>query len=216
MKAILINHNFTPNWLSEYDFDYLIYDRSDSTEYLKDFPQDRIIYTKNIGNVDWDRLSYLVDNYDNLPEVFLWSKSNLFKYISKPEFDEVKNNKYFTPLLTSNHKEILYDGTEEYVKRHGTFKDVSFYQGGMYYELNNSWYIDTSRRFQSYEDFARHFGLPNPEYLPFAPGGNYLLTRERVHRHSKEFYDEMRNVLPYTILPTEAHYCERSYYNLWK
>ena len=73
MRAILINYNFTPNWIKDYTDDYLIYDRSDSKKYLKDFPQDKIIYTDNIGNVDRDRLGYIVDNYNHLPDVFLLS-----------------------------------------------------------------------------------------------------------------------------------------------
>ena len=63
MKAILVNYNYTPDWLNDYDFDYLIYDRSDIYEWLKDFPKKRIINTKNIGNADYDRLNYLIDNY---------------------------------------------------------------------------------------------------------------------------------------------------------
>ena len=56
MKVIAVNYNFTPNWLKKYD--YLIYDRSDSPDYLDKFEFKRIIHTKNIGNADYDRLKY--------------------------------------------------------------------------------------------------------------------------------------------------------------
>src|SRR3990167_3720785 len=102
MLSILVNYQFTPDWVK--DKEYLIYDRSDSKEYLKDFDQSKIIYTPNIGNVDYDKLSYLVDNYDSLPDVFLWLKSNLFKYITPEEYERVANNQHFTPLLTKNHR----------------------------------------------------------------------------------------------------------------
>ena len=206
-KAILVNYNYTPDWLSAYDFDYLIYDRSDSKEYLKDFPQDRIIYTENRGNVDFDKLSYLVDNYDNLPDVFLWSKSNIFKYITKEEFDKVKDNQVFTPLLTQGHR--------TYSDRNGI---VCKYEGGMYYERNDSWYLNEvySKYVQSFKDWAKMFQLPNPDYIPFAPGGSYILTRDTVHKYSRDKYDEMRQTLPYAQLPGEAQCAERSYYMLWR
>ena len=208
MQAILVNYNFTPTWLFDYpDLDYLIYDRSEDDKWLKDFPKERIIKTENKGNVDYDKLSYLVDNYDSLPDVFLWSKTNLFKFITKEEFDKVKDNTKFTPLLTQNHR---------------TYSDnlgpICYYSGGMYHERNNSWYLQevAPKYIHSWEDWAKLFFLPTPNFIPFAPGGSYILTRERVHRYSRDFYEEMRDMLPYAQLPGEAQCAERSYYLLWK
>lgn len=206
MKACLVNFNYTPTWLLESDYDYVIYDRSTTKEYLKDFPQERIIYTGNWGNVDYDKLTYLIDNYNNLPEVFLWGKTNLFKFITEQEFEKVKNNQEFTPLLTQYHK--------VYSDRLGP---VCYYSGGMYYERNNSWYVaEMDFHIPNYGEFAKLFRLPSPYYIPFPPGGNFILTREKVHKYSVDLYKEMREILPYCSLPAEAHMLERSYYTLWK
>ena len=207
MKACLVNYNFTPSWLLEYpEIDYVIYDRSDSEHYLKDFPPEKVVKTRNIGNVDNDRLGYLIDNYHDLPDVFLWSKSNLFKYISQKEFDHLKERREFTPLLTQNHR--------QYSDKNGI---VCFYAGGMYHERNDSWYLGEvpAKHFGSWPEWAKMFGLPNPPYIPFTPGGNYILTRETVHKHSRRLYQRMKNTLTYTQLPGEAQLCERSYYLLW-
>lgn len=206
MKYVLVNFNFTPDWIKEYTDDYLIYDRSDSKEFLKDFDQTKIIYTENRGNVDYDKLYYLFDNYDTLPEVFLWGKSNLFKFITKEEFDKVKDNKAFTPILTQGHK--------TYSDRNGV---VCYYEGGMYHERNDSWYLGShSAKFSSYGEFAHHLNLSNPRFLAFPPGGNFILTKETVHKYSRDIYQRMADLLPYQTLPGEAHLLERSYYNLWK
>lgn len=206
MKAILVNYNFTAEWLKTSDLDYYIYDRSEDKSYLQDFPQERILYTKNIGNVDYSKLSYLVDFYDNLPDVFLWGKTNLFKYITPEEYEKVKNNQSFTPLLTQHHKTY-----------NDRFGEVCFYRGGMYYERNDSWYLgeQPAKYFKNYTEFATHFRLPSPRYLPFAPGGNYILTKEKVHKYGRDFYDELRSILPYCQLPGEAQMLERSYYTIW-
>lgn len=206
MKKILVNHNFTP----DKDFlgdDYLIYDRSDSKEYLKDFDQTKIIYTENRGQVDYDKLTYLIDNYDTLPEAFLWGKTNLFKYITPKEYEMVKDNKVFTPLLTQNHK--------TYSDRLGA---VNYYSGGMYHERNDNWYLTQfgTKYLHNFAEFAHEFMIESPQYLPFAPGGNYILTKEVVHRYSPDFYVKMRGILPYTREPGEAQMCERAYYLLWK
>lgn len=199
LKYILVNYNFTPDWAK--DKDYIIYDRSDSKEWLKAFDQSRIVYTENIGQIDFDKLNYLIDNYDQLPDVFLWGKSNIFKYI-----DEIPDVKGFTPLLKQDHK--TYSDSEG---------QVCYYEDGMYYERNNNWYVAQFRckYFMHYGDWAKEFNLPNPKFLPFAPGGNYILTKEVVHKYPKEFYARMAEILPYCAEPAEAQMAERSYFNMW-
>lgn len=208
MFKVLVNYNFTPD-KDLVGNDYLIYDRSDNPQWLKDFDQSKIIYTRNIGQVDYDKLSYLVDHYWTLPDVFVWGKTNLFKYMSPEEYEKVATNKEFTPLLTLHHP--VYDDKV-------TGQPVCFYQDGMYHEINNSWYVSQfqSKYFKEYGEFAHAFGLPNPAYLPFAPGGNYILTKDTVHKYARDFYDSMRTYLPYCAEPAEAQMAERSYYNLWK
>lgn len=207
MKALLINYNYTPTWLLTSNLDYLIYDRSDSDEYLKDFPKERIVKTTNTGQVDYDKLSFLVDFYDVLPEYFLWGKTNLFKYVDEETFAQALKNLAFTPLLRQDHK--------TYSDRLGK---VCFYDQGMYHERNDSWYLtqQPAKYFESWSEWAQMFMLPSPQYIPFPPGGNFILTRERVHRYSRDFYDKMRQLMPYTIEPGEAQLAERSYYLLWR
>lgn len=196
MKYVLTHWTGDCTWIRDYTDDYLVYDRSDSGL------ENRII-RENIGDADYDKLTYLIDNYYNLPDIFVWSKSNLFKFISKEEFDAVKDNTEFTPLLTQHHK---------------VYEPICRYENGIYLEKNNSWYLTSvpSKYFASYGEFAKAFSLPNPEYLPFAPGGSYILTKERVHRYGIDFYKELASILPYCQQPGEAHFLERTYYSLWR
>jgi len=206
MKVIASHYQGDCTWIPEYTDDYFIYDRSfdgcglDTTKVKK---------TRNIGNVDYDRLTYIIENYEILPEVFILTKSNLFQFITEEEFEEVKDNTTLTPLLTQNHEEKMCHWDKS--------KRFSYYEDGMYYELNNSWFLGTvpAKYFSCFEEFARTFFFDSPEYIPFAPGGNYIVTREAIHKHSKQFYQRMRIFLPYSILPGEAQIIERSYYLLW-
>lgn len=200
MKAFLTHYSGDWTWVKDFTDDYEIWNRSD-----EDIPGS--IRRENVGDADYDKLTWLVENYNNLPDVFLWTKSNLLdRFITPEEFDMVKNNQDFTPLLTKNHK------TYEPVCR---YEDTQY--GPIYAEINNSWYLAgvPSKYFSDYGDFAKTFRLQNPAYLKFAPGGSYILTRERVHRYARDFYDELRAILPYCQRPGEAHMIERSYFSLW-
>ena len=131
--------------------------------------------------------------------------SNLFKYVSKEEFDEVKDDRVFTPLLTQHHR--------TYNDERGV---VCFYRDGIYWERNDSWFASQfERKFNTYNEWADYMRLLKPDYLRFAPGGSYILTPQEIHRYPRHFYAKMRDTLSHAVLPAEAHYCERSYYTLW-
>jgi len=203
MKYILVNYNSDPSWISEYTDDYFIYDRSDDGIDRK-IPADKFVKRENIGHCDYDKLSYLIDNYNDLPEIFFLGKVNLFRHIPKDEFDTIRDVKDFTSVHSRRHK---------------TYMPVCFYDTiGMYYEVNNSWYLnkDPAKYFDNYGQFAKRFQLPNPPYIPFGPGANFFLTRERVHRYGVDYYEGLRSILPYCTLPGEAQMLERSYYTMWK
>lgn len=207
MFKCLVNYNFTPDkeWIGD---DYLIYDRSDDgIDHLKEFDPSKIKKTENLGQVDYDKLCYLIDNYDNLPDVFLWGKTNLFKYITKEEYELVKDNKVFTPLLTKSHS--------SYSDETGL---VCFYSGEIYHERNDNWYLNQfgTKYVHTMQHWLSALMLPSPPYIPFAPGGNYILTRDTVHKYSRDFYRKIASSLPYCQEPGEAQMAERSYYLLWK
>lgn len=206
MFKCLINYNFTPDpeWIGD---DYLIFDRSDDgIDHLEAFDKSKVIRTENRGNVDYDKLTWIADNYDDLPEVFLWGKTNLFKYISEEEYEAVKDSTSFTPLLTKGHR---------------TYSDslgpVCYYAADIYWERNDGWYFNEmpSKYARNFHEWARMNLLPSPSYIPFAPGGNYILTRNDIRKYSPDFYRNMASYLPYCQTPAEAQCAERSYYMMW-
>lgn len=208
MKAILVNYCWDPkDWWLKYGLEAVIYDRSDDGIARKFTAE--TYKTLNMGDVDYDKLSYLVTNYDNLPDVFVWGKTNLFKYVDEEYFAEALKKREFTPLLKFDH--VVYQDQ---------FGVVCRYKGNMYEERADSWFFNNpqlaANNFSNWKDWCDHFGLPKANFIPFAPGGNYILTRERVHYYSRDYYDKMRSKLLYATHPAEAHAAERSYFLLWK
>lgn len=197
------NYNADISWILDYTDNYIIYDRSDTDEWIKPFDPKKVIKVPNIGWDIYDKLTFIIDNYDNLPETMILTKGNIFKYITKEEFDEMCNNKTFTPILTKHHK---------------TYMPVCFYsEDGMFNEKNNSWYLRSfpARYFTSYNQFIKSLGLDAPKYVKFAPGSNYLVTKENIHKHPKAFYEKLRKCIDYSATPGEAQIIERFLYTLW-
>jgi hypothetical protein len=195
MKYILSRFNHDLDWLKEYSEDYVLYDRSPE-------PLPDSIIVPNIGSDIYDKFTYIIDNYDSLPDVAVYTKANLLKYISKEELDKVKDNITFTPLLTQNHK---------------TYLPVCYYENGMYWEINNMWYLSSHPCKHKMIPFELQevLGIGGLEYVPFAPGSNYILPKENILKHSKGFYIKLRSYLEWDVYPGEAQIIERGLYTLW-
>lgn len=205
MKWVISRYNHDLDYLLDYTDDAVIYDRSDNgTGYLfLSHPKIEIKYVQNLGTDIYDKFSYIIDNYDNLPDVAVYTKANIFKYISRKEFDKIKDNKVFTPILTQDHKLI---------------KGVSFYKKKMYYEINNRWFLYPHPVMfpERADELYELLGIKDLDYIPFAPGSNYIVPKENILKHPKEFYEKLRAYLDWTIYPGEAQIMERGLYTLWR
>ncbi|OGI95616.1 hypothetical protein A2917_03645 [Candidatus Nomurabacteria bacterium RIFCSPLOWO2_01_FULL_42_17] len=197
------NYNADISWILDYTDNYIIYDRSTTDEWIKPFDQTKVKRVPNIGWDIYDKFTYIIDNYDNLPESMIMTKGNIFKYITKDEFNEICNNISFTPIFTKHHK---------------TYMPICFYEeDGMFNEINNSWYLRTfpARYFNSYNQFIKGFNIEIPKYLKFAPGSNYIVTKKDIQKHPKAFYEKLRQMIDYSAHPGEAQIIERFMYTLW-
>lgn len=199
MKYIISRYNHDTAWIKDYTDDVVMYDRSE-------IPVEGSIRVPNIGTDIYDKFTYIIDNYDNLPDVAVYTKCNLFKYITKEEFDRIKDNKTFTPLLTQNHQ----------TTRRGNI-DISFYQDGLYWEINNLWYLGAHpvRDIVFVDELMTMLGTKDMSYVPFAPGSNYIVPKENIRKHPKEFYEKLRHYLDWAVYPGEAQLIERGLFTLW-
>lgn len=196
---VVNNFNNDTSWIKEYTDNYVIYN--------KGVPIDdpKAIQTPNVGYNIYDYLTYIIDNYDNLPVRVAFLKSNVFpRHMTKEEFDAKIHNTEFTPLHSMDHHTRL---------------PVSFYdESGNYNERNDSWYLMQipSIYFRDYGEFAKQFGLPSPEYLTFSPGANYIVPKQNILKHPVDFYRRLRSLLTYTSLASESHLIERAMYTIFK
>jgi len=200
MRYIISRYNQDTAWIKDYTDDCVLYDRSEMPlsplpPYIK---QSTIV--PNIGSDIYDKFTFIIDNYDNLPDVAVYTKCNIFKYITKEEFDKIKDNTTFTPILTQNHESKA---------------GISFYANGIYWEINNGWYLAQHRAQHDPHEVMAECGIINMRFVPFAPGSNYIVPRENILKHPKEKYEKLRSYLEWDRYPGEAQIIERGLYTLF-
>ena len=88
----------------------------------------------------------------------------------------------------------------------------------VYVEKNNSWYVDSpnhpKKYFNDVDDLLRFIYKDPmiPQYCMFSPGACFIVRREQILKHSREFYRNLNKIMNYAMdpsFPSEAHQIER-------
>jgi hypothetical protein len=201
LKALVVISRYNENidWIHDYTENYLVYNKGIS---LND-PHE--IMCENIGGNQRDIFSYIVSNYDNLPELVAFLQAAPFDHCRKDVFGQIIYNESFTPI-------------EYYGPTPANDWEQRDSDGG-FLEINNSWVIayagDQTRPcpYYSFDHFmSTLFSNYHPvQYVRFAPGSQYLLTKEIMSYYPKSFWEKMMHMLDF-FNPTEGHLVERA---LW-
>lgn len=198
------------SWIKEYTDDYLIYDKSNTL-----LPDEHILKVPNVGYNIHDILDFITRNYDNLPELTAFLEGNPFDHCKKEVFDKLIYNEEFTPI--EYYGNIPANGWEQ--------RD----ENGGFMEINNSWYVpahiiehgkEVHKFFSShnsYNDFLGSvFDKPDfPDWIRFAPGGQYIVPKENILFYSKKFYENLKGYVNYHRIPCEGFILERALYYIF-
>lgn len=198
------NHNNDISWVKDYKNPYIIYDRSDDEKYSAGL---NVIKQPNVGYNIYDMMTFIIDNYNNLPDFTTFCKGNIFpRHISRESFEKLKDVRYFTSLFdyTLHHKNDFNQFTSD----------------GNYSELNNNWYMNDGKPhmyFKTYNAFIQKF-FKNPIlplYITFCPGANYVVPKAHILKYPIEFYVLLKKMISHDSHAAESHLLERALYTIW-
>lgn len=225
-KIIVSTHsNFNLEWLNmTHSYGYssdniVIYDRTSD-----DFPNKRkidhlgkVIKSPNVGSNIYDIGRYILDNYNNLPDMNIFLKGNLFEkeFTSEKRFVYALNANWFVPL----------EGTRSPAPRYYRyFLNDNYFCIPMEWEQKNLTInpifseedmkrTKTYPRISNFIEFLKDIFILDDEDIPtmisFAPGANYAVPKNCILKYSKNFYRKMMHYTDYNNNPVEAHWFER-------
>lgn len=215
MKTLIVsNYNSDLNWLKmtcEHGFspeNTVIYDRSDVE---KDWSYlGKSIRSPNVGENIYDMMRFIVENYDNLSDINIFIKGNLFSRLD----DDGGTNYYTTEerFIRSLHAEYFLP-----IERYHPTTAFNVNSGGY---IEPSWYQHQapSKYFTSYAQLMELlFENPiYPEFIRFAPGGNYVVPKGNILKYSKRLYEKLMKYCAHCeIVCAEAYLIERALYAIW-
>lgn len=199
------NHIPNPEILSRVS-DFVIFDQSNDKaiqEFLAGRFKQRVVKTIHCGHNLIDYLSFIIENYETLPDYTMLGKGNMVpRHINLEDFE----------LKTGSPVEDLVPMfSPSYVEQNARVATIS--DSGWYREKNNDWYVPMSRHrfFASLNDMGRflYSNWKDEDFISFSPGACYLISRERLKEIPLANYRCLRSILEYDFFPSEAWMIER-------
>lgn len=211
------------SWIKDYPNHHIVYDKAWNGGYYIDpndkfgpsnakekYPELNIVNSDDKGYSLRDHMTFIIDNYDNLPEVTVFCKGNVFpRHVSKQKFEELMNLKCFAPI-------------EEWQVHNPPNMPIAMFScDGGWMEINNSWYLNhpqhPTKYFINYNDFLSfcYKDPVIPNYIRFAPGGCYVVPKSYILKYNRVFYENIRTIVSHHKLSGESHMIERALFTIW-
>ncbi len=221
------HYNNDLEWVKDYP-NHIIYDKTWNGGFLNNetdetfepinlqekYPTYNIVKSSINGYNIYDYLTYIVDHYDNLPNVVVFCKGNTFpRHLSEEKFKQLVVSKCFTPI-----EDWTYHDQNQISLRTGV---AMWSSDGGFMEINSSWYLNLPNHpikyFQTYNDFMQYCFIDPvlPKYVRFPPGGNFVVPKQYIYKYDKVFYKNLRMFVEHTRVPGEGQLIERALYTIW-
>ncbi len=172
-KVVIAKYNEEIDWIRFLNPDnVIVYDKSDT-------PILGSIHKKNIGRESETFLSYIVDNYDKLPEYVIFLQGSPFDHFEMSGITKQNLEYNITSLLNKNP-----DTTPLFRSMH--YEDISLFKG-----LNIS----------QYYNFL--FNKDSPKIIGYSCGCQYIIPKHRILYYSKSFYLMLHSMIINSILTYE-------------
>jgi hypothetical protein len=170
---------------------------NEDIEWTKQFGDKVIIYNKgpdeipgaiplpNVGREGHTYFHYICENYDNLDDYTVFLQGRPFDH--SPQVCELLHNQIHNPI----HIDFSYFNTR-------------VFECNLIYGCR--WHPGLPIK-EVYEKLF-HKEVTNKTFV-FGPGAQFIVSRERIHRRPREFYQKIVDLLGYHIGPDEGYVIER-------
>ena len=229
-KLVVSNHNSDLEWLSmTYDYGFspentIIYDRSDEEKDWSHLGESH--RSPNVGENIYDMMRFIVEYYDNLPDISIFIKGNLFSkseenyYTTKERFIQGLNEDTFFSLwvdkcLALNDFRHLTYTTRESLDNGRLSQPVHHCDFSTNHNLEHRYFS----RVQDLWDWC-FTNSPKPNIIEFIPACNFVVPKNIILKYSINFYKKLLSILfdpEFSSDPTcaESHLIERTFYFMW-
>lgn len=187
INIIVARYNEDVNWSKQFP-NVIIYNKG--VELNDDYNE---VFLNNVGREGHTYYKYICDNYDNLSEYTVFLQGNPFDH--SPNL--ISNlNRYF------NNKELDID-----------FEFLSERILTISMSDNSNWFRGCKDIYKTWERIFNE--TIDNKNLTFGSGAQFIVSKNKILKKPKEFYETIVDILGYHIDPPQGHDIERFHYSIF-
>ena len=189
IKIVVSRYNEDISWVKHFrENNVIIYNKGPDN--INDYHP---IKLPNVGREGHTYYKYIYDNYDDLPDYIIFLQGHPFDH---------------SPSVIADIHRLLYTPNldQDFMYLSSIFANYTFEKGCGYLctkVLNNT--------------FEKIFGYKNTtgKRYSFGCGAQFMVKRETVLKHPREFYANIVDMLSYSLSPEEGYGLERLHKNIF-
>jgi hypothetical protein len=202
-KIIVARYNENIEWLSSEHENCIIYNKGTKLNL------DNEIMLENVGRESDTYLNYIISNYDNLPEVVVFTQARISDHKG---CDDVKY------LLIIKEQALLYSKSNNYKIHNDIGANIHFdkewnLRNGEYYLQDN---YRNNKPITFINWFQNHINLNYPNPIIFYHNAIFAVRKEKILLNPLEYYKNLLLEVNHHSDPAEGHFFERSWYYIFQ
>jgi len=236
-KLVICNYNWDLEWVKithEYGFfskNTTIYNSGNDGKNWSHIG--KCIQSPNYGGNQYSVLKFILDNYENLPDVTIFTKGNILfhekvrgktystldRFIKTLQSEKLFSSWVDISLIDTGYSGHLENTPREILEDGRLIQPVWHYLGGISH---------------NYKYFCDHRDLldwcfenpPKSDPIEFIPTSSFSVPKENILKYSKKLYEKLFSILDYeesyleffvkqNLPPSELHVLERIFYFIW-
>jgi len=200
-KIIVARYNENIDWLSEQMNNCIIYNKGEKLDI------DNEILLENKGRESETYLHYIITNYDNLPDVIVFTQGNIADHIGR---NDVHYLIYLKDQASLHSKSQCFYAHNDIGNNIHWDKEWNYRDGGYY--LNDN-YKDKPIKFIDW--FIENMNIDYPNPINIYQNALFAVKKELILNKPLEYYKKLILEVNHHINPTEGHFFERSWYYIF-
>lgn len=214
MLIVIARYNEDIEWSKKYSSNVLIINKGDKIEGIE-----KQIFYPNVGREGHSYYKYIVDNYDNLDDYIIFLQGNPFDHTpniinildnindiynkNKENFMNININYTIINCGNNNFNNIYIDDI-----KNSNFIYISQYINNTSIRTEENLWEKCKTIRDSYEKIFYQKIDDDLKFI-YGAGAQFLVSRESILKHPKEYYEKFYKILEYDIDPIEGYTIER-------
>ena len=202
-KIVVARYNESIEWLNGVIHNCVIYNKGSPLNIKNE------VMLENLGRESDTYLNYIITNYNNLPDVVIFTQANIADH---------KGSNDVNYLLSIGNSANTHEKSQNYLRHNDVGRCYCFdskwnvLKDGTYF-LNDNYKNNVPVAFDDW--FREHIQPDYPNPMNIYCNAIFAVKKELILRNSVEYYKRLILEVNHHINSTEGHFLERSWYYIF-